>query len=207
MGKNKIVSLVYLWLWLGVYFSASSQPTRREYAGQIAKRAMYFASLGITEKSNNNDGKPYDLFMQPYGFPAGTKWCGLFAMRCHFDNKLIPYVEYPPRAASWYIKTRVISKYGVSVNGQVPIAGDVAIYSFGGKRIDHAEVLVEWSSDTKVRNMVTVGGNTSAPSSYFIKRGIPIPPNGRYPRVEGCFIQVRPKSSCIVVRVELIQMT
>ena len=206
MAKNKIVRLLLVWLCIGVHFAAPSQPTRRDYARKIADRAIGYSKMGIVEATNSNDGRPYELFMKPYGYPKGTFWCMLFVMRSHFDVGLVPLVNNPPWSGSWYIKKRVIWLYGAPVDNQMPMAGDVCLFKMKSKRINHGGIVVEWNPSPSEKDFISTEGNTSAPVSYFVNKGIKPNSKGFYPRVDGVFTKARPKSSTIIVRVELYKI-
>lgn len=83
------------------------------------------------------------------------------------------------------------------------IAGDVALYNFGGGRINHGEVVLLYLPDTK--QIVTSGGNTSAPEDFYIKKGIRYAKTkkGIQPRIEGVFLHYRNLSECIIVRPQI----
>lgn len=139
--------------------------------------------VGIRETGGNNRGMPYMLFMKPFGFGPGTQWCGLFVATV-FQKALVKHgVKYPALAANWSIPASyVVYKWGKPVPGKVPLAGDVALYRFGGKRIDHIEIVVNWPEDENY--FWVIGGNTSNPSN---------------PRQEGVYAKRRLKREAMIV--------
>lgn len=145
--------------------------------------AVAQADIGIRESGGNNRGMPYVRYMKPYGYGPGTMWCGLFVNDVFRRAKVEHGVKGPALAANWSIPaSMVVYKWGKPVQGKVPMSGDLALYRFGGKRIDHIEIVINWPDDEDF--FWVIGGNTSNPAN---------------PRIEGVFAKQRPKSSAMVV--------
>ncbi len=135
-----------------------------------------------TREIGQNRGPVYTLFIKPYGYGPGTMYCGLFCHHVFVTAAVKHGVQGPALAANWARPASVIVwKNSHSVNGRVPLAGDLALYRFGGKRINHVEVIVNWPS---LENYCwVIGGNTSNPDG----------------KGEGVFLKKRLKSEMIVV--------
>ena len=126
-----------------------------------------------TREVGQNRGPVYDLFIKPYGYGPGTLYCGLF---CHhvFEVAAVKHgVKGAALAANWATPSTVIVwKFNRSVGGRVPLAGDLALYRFGGGRINHIEIIIIWPLDSPY--CWVVGGNTSNPDGpgegVFLKK-------------------------------------
>ncbi|GAB3802950.1 hypothetical protein GCM10028819_32050 [Spirosoma humi] len=135
-----------------------------------------------TREVGQNRGPVYNLFVKPYGYGPGTMYCGLFCHHVFVTADVRHGVKGPALAANWSLPASVVVwRGGHAVNGRVPLAGDLALFRFGGKRINHVEVIVNWPN---VENYCwVIGGNTSNPDGPG----------------EGVFLKKRLKSEMIVV--------
>lgn len=154
-------------------------------AGIGERRAVVEAAqkyVGVREKGNN-DGLPYVLFMRPYGLGRGTYWCGLFVATVFRDAKVQHGVKGVALAANWQIPANtIVYKWGRPVNGKIPFAGDLALFRFGGSRIDHIEIVINWPEDENY--FWVIGGNTSNPNK---------------PGEQGVFAKKRLKRDALIV--------
>lgn len=136
--------------------------------------------VGTRETGNN--GGAVTQFMTPYGYRAGTSYCGLFVNHCYVVAGVRHGVKGPALAANWSVPSRaVVSRWGRVTKGKVPLAGDVALYRFSRTRIDHVELVINWPPDENY--YWVIGGNTGNPAGPG----------------EGVFAKRRPKVSCMVV--------
>ncbi|GAB3753960.1 hypothetical protein GCM10028817_19980 [Spirosoma pomorum] len=135
-----------------------------------------------TREVGQNRGPVYTLFIQPYGYGPGTLYCGLF---CHhvFKTAGVDHgVKGPALAANWARPAKVIVwRANHPVNGRVPLAGDQALFRFGGKHYNHVEIIINWPPDKEY--CWVIGGNTSNPDG----------------KGEGVFLKKRLKSEMTVV--------
>lgn len=147
--------------------------------------------VGVRE-SGDNRGKPYDLFMKPWGYPKGTPWCGLFIHQVYVDAGVQHQVKGPALASNWQTPAATIVYRTGRLTGQrVPVAGDVVLFRFASKRINHVEIIVRWSTDSDEEYFWCIGGNTSNPANS---------------RQQGVFLKKRPKREAylIVNRIDFI---
>lgn len=135
-----------------------------------------------TREIGQNRGPVYTLFIKPYGYGPGTLYCGLFCHHVFVTAAVKHGVKGPALAANWSVPTSVVVwRSNHPVGGRVPLAGDLALYRFGGGRINHVEIIVNWPTDEVF--CWVIGGNTSNPSG----------------RGEGVFLKKRLKREMIVV--------
>ncbi|MGM9508619.1 hypothetical protein ACS5NO_12860 [Larkinella sp. GY13] len=119
-----------------------------------------------TRETGENRGQPARLFMQPYGYPPGTPWCGLFVHHIFTTAHVQHGVKGPALAANWAIPaTAIVSRSGRMTTGRVPVAGDLALYRFQSRRINHIEIIVRWALDDDETYFWALGGNTSNPAN------------------------------------------
>ena len=138
--------------------------------------------MGIIETGQNR-GAPAKLFIQPYGYPVGTMWCGLFLHHTFAVAKVQHGVKGAALAANWSIPSQyVVHRWGRPVPGKHVQSGDIALFRFGGSRICHVELVINWPDDETY--FWVIGGNTSNPAN---------------PRQEGVFAKRRLKSECLIV--------
>ena len=110
-----------------------------------------------------NRGPVYTLFIQPYGYGPGTMYCGLFAHHVFVTAQVPHHVNGPSLAANWALPARVtVWRRNRPVGLRVPLAGDLALFRFGGGRINHIEIIVNWPPN-EIYCWV-IGGNTSNPN-------------------------------------------
>lgn len=108
-------------------------------------------------------------------------YCGLFCHHVFVVADVKHHVKGPALAANWSIpSSAVVWRNGHAVGERVPLAGDLALFRFGGRRINHVEVIVNWPSGSYCW---VIGGNTSNPDGPG----------------EGVFLKKRLKSEMIVV--------
>lgn len=144
---------------------------------QVAQRYV-----GVKE-SGNNRGEPARLFMLPYGYGAGTMWCGLFVHHVFTEASVKHGVKGAALAANWSVPaSAIVHKWGKPVAGKQPMSGDVAMFRFGGRRICHVELVINWPADENY--FWVIGGNTSNPANLS---------------QEGVFAKRRLKSDCLIV--------
>ncbi|UHG90103.1 hypothetical protein [Spirosoma oryzicola] len=137
--------------------------------------------MGVKEEGQNR-GPVYTLFMKPYGYGPGTMYCGLFCHHVFVTASVKHGVKGPAIAANWSLPASVIVwRNNRPINGRVPLAGDLALFRFKSKRINHVEVIVNWPSNENY--CWVIGGNTSNPNGSG----------------EGVFLKQRLKSEMIVV--------
>lgn len=135
-----------------------------------------------TREVGQNRGPVYELFIKPYGYGPGTMYCGLFCHHVFVVADVRHYVDGPALAANWARPASVIVwRANHSVGDRVPLAGDLAVFRFGGKRINHVELIVNWPPGEAY--CWVIGGNTSNPAG----------------RGEGVFLKKRLKSEMTVV--------
>lgn len=102
--------------------------------------------------------------MVPYGYQAGTMWCGLFVHHVFMEASVKHGVRGAALAANWSIPANaVVYRWGKPVAGRQPFSGDVALYRFGGGRINHVEIVINWPRDETY--FWVIGGNTSNPAN------------------------------------------
>ena len=136
-----------------------------------------------TIETGQNRGAPARLFIQPYGYPPGTMWCGLFIHHTFTEARVNHGVKGAALAANWSVPTKyIVHRWGKPVPGKTPLSGDVALFTFGTKRICHIELVINWPSDENY--FWVIGGNTSNPAN---------------PSQEGVFAKRRLKSECLIV--------
>lgn len=135
-----------------------------------------------TREVGQNRGPVFLLFIKPYGYGPGTAYCGLFCHHVFVTADVKHGVKGPALAANWSKPSTVIVwRSGHSVGGRIPLAGDLALYRFGGGRINHVEVIVNWPLEGNV--CWVIGGNTTNPDGPG----------------EGVFLKKRLKTEMIVV--------
>lgn len=110
-------------------------------------------------------------------------WCGLFVNHVFMVSNVQHGVKGAALAANWSIpKKAIIYRWGVAISNRRPMSGDVALFRFGGKRIDHVEIVISWPEETNY--FWVIGGNTSNPSN---------------PKQEGVYAKQRLKSQSLIV--------
>ncbi|WP_138994011.1 hypothetical protein [Larkinella sp. C7] len=123
--------------------------------------------------------------MTPYGYPPGTAWCALFVHHVFTIAGVSHGVKGAALAANWSVPAAVIvNRAGKLTGSKVPVAGDLVLFRFQGKRIDHIELIVRWSIDEDETYFFSIGGNTSNPSN---------------PKQEGVYIKKRSKREAYMV--------
>lgn len=126
-----------------------------------------------TRETGQNRGAVYDLFIKPYGYGPGTLYCGLFAHHVFTVAHVKHGVKGAALAANWSMPaSAIVWRWGRPVTGRVPLSGDLALFRFGGKRINHVEIIINWPPGEVY--CYVIGGNTSNPSGpgegVFAKR-------------------------------------
>ena len=138
--------------------------------------------IGVRETGQNR-GAPYTLFVKPYGYGPGTMYCGLFLHHVFTEAVIKHGVKGAALAANWSIPVKsIISRYGRPVSSRRPLAGDVALYTWGRGRICHVELVLNWPPDETY--FWVIGGNTSNPANL---------------KEEGVFAKRRSKRECLIV--------
>lgn len=117
----------------------------------------YYAELGVSEKTGNNDGERVEEYLAVCGLSRGNPWCAAFVSSIfHWNGVEAPLSGYSP---NWFPKSNVI--WSRRDGGKTPQKGDVGgLYYASKKRIAHVFFIDKWG-DKDDNFVVTIEGNTS----------------------------------------------
>ena len=153
---------------------------------------IYLAEVGVTERTNRNDGERVAEYLRYTGLGEGYAWCAAFVSWCFsragyeaprtawspalFPSKRIIWRKQDLYRSDVAGKSSSGDRAGTSGRGfakgttERPQKGDVfALWYSNLKRIGHAGFVDEWGSSM----VITVEGNTregNAPEGVYRKR-------------------------------------